>query len=154
MPLKYGYSFEILKGYEFERGNIFSEYVLKMYNLRQEYVKGHPMNLIAKLLMNSLYGKFGMRLESTIIDIYDTSTDVGELSLRKDMNIWGESIEDYVKIDDHFLIIRNTRLSIKYDEKDDLFHGQDINIAIASAITAGARVHMSIFKNNPDFNLY
>ena len=35
-----------------------------------------------------------------------------------------------------------------------MFHGQDINIAIAAAITAGARVHMSIFKNNPEFNLY
>jgi len=30
----------------------------------------------------------------------------------------------------------------------------EINIAIASAITAGGRVHMSIFKNNPLFNLY
>jgi hypothetical protein len=30
----------------------------------------------------------------------------------------------------------------------------DINIAIGSAITAGARVHMSQFKNNPLFNLY
>ena len=27
-------------------------------------------------------------------------------------------------------------------------------MAIASAITAYARVHMSQFKNNPDFNLY
>jgi hypothetical protein len=35
-----------------------------------------------------------------------------------------------------------------------MYHGQDINIAIASAITAGARVHMSYFKNNPNINLY
>lgn len=35
-----------------------------------------------------------------------------------------------------------------------LYHGQDINIAIASAITAGARVEMSFFKNNPNFKLY
>jgi len=28
------------------------------------------------------------------------------------------------------------------------------NIAIASAITAYARIHMSQFKNNPDYNLY
>ena len=45
-------------------------------------------------------------------------------------------------------------MSLKYDEKEDMYHGQDINIAIASAITAGARVHMSLFKNNPLFNLY
>jgi len=152
--VKYGYTFEILHGYQFETGNIFENYVLKMYNLRQEYDKSNAMNLIAKLLMNSLYGKFGMKLDSTEIDMYDTSTEEGENTLRKMMDIWGETIEDYVKIDNHYLIIRNTRLSIKYNEKEDMYHGQDINIAIASAITAGARVHMSYFKNNPLFNLY
>lgn len=35
-----------------------------------------------------------------------------------------------------------------------LFHGLDINTAKASAVTAGARVHMSLFKKNPNFNLY
>lgn len=152
--MKYGYTFEILKGYEFNKGNIFEEYVLKMYNLRQEYIKGHPMNLIAKLLMNSLYGKFGMKLVSTEILMYDYSTDEGQKSLHEDIDCWGLSIQDFVKIDDYFLIIRNTRLSYKYNEELDMFHGQDINIAIASAITAGARVHMSYFKNNPDFRLY
>jgi hypothetical protein len=31
-----------------------------MYLLRLTYDKSNPMNLIAKLLMNSLYGRFGM----------------------------------------------------------------------------------------------
>jgi hypothetical protein len=35
-----------------------------------------------------------------------------------------------------------------------LYHGQDINIALASAITGAARVFMSVFKNNPNFTLY
>jgi len=48
----FGYTFEILKGYEFQKGYIFKEYVEKMYNLRLEYAKNHPMNLIAKLLIN------------------------------------------------------------------------------------------------------
>ena len=61
--VKYGYTFEILKGYQFETGDLFSEYVNRMYNLRLQYDKGTPMNLIAKLLMNSLYGKFAMKLE-------------------------------------------------------------------------------------------
>jgi hypothetical protein len=30
----------------------------------------------------------------------------------------------------------------------------NVNVAIASAITAYARIHMSQFKNNPNFNLY
>jgi DNA polymerase elongation subunit (family B) len=30
----------------------------------------------------------------------------------------------------------------------------NVNVAIAAAITAYARIHMSQFKNNPNFNLY
>lgn len=59
--IKYGYQFEILRGYQFETADIFSEYLYRLYNLRLQYSKGTPMNLIAKLLMNSLYGKFGMK---------------------------------------------------------------------------------------------
>lgn len=39
-------------------------------------------------------------------------------------------------------------------EDVDNFHGLEVNIAIASAITAGARMWMSTFKNNPNFNIY
>jgi hypothetical protein len=45
-------------------------------------------------------------------------------------------------------------MSHKYNEELDIYHGQDVNIAIAAAITACARVHMSQFKNNPNFKLY
>jgi DNA polymerase type B, organellar and viral len=153
--IKFGYQFEILNGYQFETGNIFKEYIFKMYNLRQEYDKSHAMNLIAKLLMNSLYGKFGMKLESTEIVMYDTSTEEGNSNLHKDIKINGEAIQDYINIDKIFyLIIRKSSIPLHHDKELDMYHGQDINIAIASAITAGARVHMSIFKNNPDFNLY
>ena len=52
--------------------------------------------------------------------------------------------------------IRNsyTGGAVDFNKSEDLFHGSDTSVAIASAITAGARIHMSIFKNNPDFNLY
>jgi hypothetical protein len=153
--IKYGYQFEILNGYQFDKGNIFKEYVLKMYNLRLQYDKTDAMNLIAKLLMNSLYGKFGMKLESTKIVMYDTSTEYGYEELQEDIKLYGESIQDYVNIDKIFyLIIRDSFISLKYDKEEDMYHGQDINIAIAAAVTGGARVHMSCLKNNPDFNLY
>lgn len=152
--MNYGYTFEILKGYEFKKGNIFKEYIERLYNLRLQYSKGHPMNLIAKLLMNSLYGKFGMKLEFTEISIYDTSTDEGKDFFEEMLDQYQETIHDYIKIGNKYLIVRNSLFPLKYNEELDKYHGQDINIAIASAITAGARVHMSKFKNNPDFNLY
>ena len=95
-----------------------------------------------------------MKLETTVVEMYDTSTDL-RLEIFKDtLDALGESILDYIKIDKTYVILKDSRLSMKYDEKEDMYHGADVNVAVASAITAGARVHMSIFKNNPVFNLY
>ncbi|OAX30510.1 hypothetical protein K503DRAFT_705180, partial [Rhizopogon vinicolor AM-OR11-026] len=41
-----------------------------------------------------------------------------------------------------------------YDESKDLYHGLDVNIAIAAAVTAGGRLWMAQFKNNPNYKLY
>jgi hypothetical protein len=152
--MKYGYQFEILKGYQFERGNIFKDYIEKMYNLRLQYIKGHPMNLIAKLLMNSLYGKFGMKLENTLVEMYDTSNEF-EFELFKDvLDVYGLTLQDFIQIDNHYIIVRNSMIDISYNEIEDMFHGLDVNIAIASAITAGGRMWMSVVKNKHDCNLY
>jgi hypothetical protein len=59
-------------------------------------------------------------------------------------------------------IVLGDKVLIKHrSEKTDLrtlLYGNvethNVNIAIASAITAYARIHMSQFKNNPDFKLY
>ena len=152
--MKLGYTFEILKGYQFEKGYIFKDYVLKMYNLRMEYAKTHPMNLIAKLLMNSLYGKFGMKLDTTRIEMFDTSNEMENSIFNELLEVSGETLQDFIQIDSHFITVRKSILSYKYNEEDDMFHGLDVNIAIASAITAGARMWMSVFKNNPLFNLF
>ncbi len=58
---KYGYKFEILWGYVFDKGKIFNDYVETMYNFRLKYPKTDPMNLISKIHLNSLYGRFGMK---------------------------------------------------------------------------------------------
>ena len=154
--VRFGYQFEILRGYEFKMGFIFKDYVNKMYNLRLEYDKSHPMNLIAKLLMNSLYGKFGMKLESTIIEMFDTSNEIENDLLQKMVNTYGMTIQDFIKIDNKLLTVRNSVNNCVYynDDEVDTYHGVDVNIAIASAVTAGGRMWMSLFKNNPNFNLY
>ena len=150
--MKFGYEFEIIRGYQFELGDIFSTYIEKLYNLRLQYGKGTPMNLIAKLLMNSLYGKFGMSLEKTQVEIYDT-TDKADLELFNEMLISLEyTVSDYIKIDNFYVMVRKTAPELSND--DQPYHGVDVNIAIASAITAGARMWMSQFKNNPNYKLY
>jgi hypothetical protein len=152
--IKYGYKFKVISGYEFKQGNLFSEYVNKMYNLRIQYDKSHPMNYIAKLLLNSLYGKFGMNTSRTVVEIHDCSSEESKMDFLKLLDIFGESISDYIQIGDKFIIIRDSLSHINYDEEGDLYHGLNVNIAIASAVTSYARVYMSSFKNNPNFNLY
>lgn len=111
-------------------------------------------NLIAKLLMNSLYGKFGMKVESTVVEIFNTSNET-ELSLFKEMlDVCGETLQDFIKIDHLYVTVRKSLQNYNYTEEEDMFHGLDVNIAIASAITGGARMWMSTLKNNPNFNLY
>ena len=152
--IKKGYTFEIIRGYQFDTGDIFSEYVERMYNLRLEYPKTHPMNLIAKLLMNSLYGKFGMRLEITKVEMFNCTNDLEIKQFKEMLQKYGTTVQDYVKLDETFVIIRNALADIIYNDELDMYHGQDINIALASTITAGARVFMSAFKNRTNFKLY
>jgi len=125
-----------------------------MYNFRLEFEKGHPMNLIAKLLMNSIYGKFGMKMDVTRVDIFDISDDLRIQEFKEKLEVFKETILDYIKLDQHIVIVRDSIVDLRYNEGEDMYFGLDVNIALASAITAGARVHMSIFKNNPDFKLY
>jgi hypothetical protein len=150
--MKFGYTFEILRGYQFDRANIFEGYVNKMYTLRKDYPNGHAMNLIAKLLMNSLYGKFGMKVERTKVDIFNLNTEAGKLAMKELLDRAGESVQDFIELEDNkYVFIINT-LSNVFNE--DSYHGSDVNIAIASTITAGARVHMSTFKNSDTYKLY
>jgi DNA polymerase type B, organellar and viral len=154
--IKFNYQFEIIKGYQFEKGNIFKEFIDTMYQLRLEYPVGHPMNLIAKLMMNSLYGKFGMKDQFSVVEIFKIKDKNDKKAFRKLVDLWGNSIQDWIVLEDHLVVIRDKVLDLKTDPEDAAysFGGTEINIAIASAITAYARSFMSYFKNNPEFHLY
>jgi hypothetical protein len=150
--VKYGYTFEIFKGYEFNKADIFSKYINKMFNLRLQYPKGDAMNLTAKLLLNSLYGKFGMKIENTMVEIFNLNTEAGKLALKNLLDTAPNSVKDFIEFDSNkYLFVKDTIAGIL---NEDSYHGSDVNIAIASTITAGARIFMSAFKNNPLYNLY
>lgn len=143
--VKYGYKFNILSGYTFERKNLFKDYVNTLYNLRIKYPSTDPLNFIAKILLNSLYGRFGMDDNFSDIKIIhkDYITDFE--------NKFMKLISNRTELEDYYLIeIKDSDEIIVDNEKST----HNINVAIASAITAYARVHISQFKNNPDFILY
>jgi hypothetical protein len=142
--IKLGYKIEILWGYTFEKENIFKDYVDNLYYLKSEHPKTHPLSYIAKILLNSLYGRFGMDDNFTNINIIhkDYYSDFE--------NKFFDQIEDKIDLGEYVLIFYNTTDLNKEEDKST----HNVSIAIAAAITAYSRIHMSIFKNNPKINLY
>lgn len=146
--INFGYKFEILWGYKFERKNIFKDYVETLYNLRLQYPKSNPLNLIAKLLLNSLYGRFGMIDSFPNIDIMDVSDFI------KFEELFSDDIIDFVQLDNKIMVIYRSNQKNINTLLDGHKESHNVSIAIASAITAYARIHMSQFKNNSDYNLF
>lgn len=65
---KLGYKIKVLEGYYFtDKKPYFAEFIDFLWHIRQKYAKNTPQNLIAKLIMNSSYGKFILRLDKSNI---------------------------------------------------------------------------------------
>jgi hypothetical protein len=144
--MKFGYKFEILRGYTFERKNIFKEYITDLYKIKKASNKDDPMYLISKLLMNSLYGRFGMN------EILINHKIINEIKLNYYIDNF--SISEIIPL-------KNNKILISYFDINELQNimlsnktYSNISIGIASAISAYARIHMSKFKNNSDYNLF
>jgi hypothetical protein len=149
----FGYKFTILKGYLFKSDYIFKDYVEDLYNLRLQYDKSNPMNYTAKLLLNSLYGRFGMD------DIFNRLAIVHQKELKEieqNFNITSVTfLSNTSKKGDQYLVSFNDPEDRIITKMDGYNETHNVNIAIASAVTAYARIHMSQFKNNPSLpNLY
>ena len=56
-----GYKIEIMEGYIFQKRNIFKKHINKLYEIKKASKSGSVDYITSKLLMNSLYGKFGQR---------------------------------------------------------------------------------------------
>nr|UHB41847.1 DNA polymerase [Butyriboletus roseoflavus] len=102
------------------------------------------MYLIAKLLLNSLYGKFGMTDDlgnHVIVDtnkldkIIETKDKITTLELDEDLYL-----VSYHDIDENKLMNDYTNFVI--------------SVGVASAITAYSRIQMSHFKNLPNNKMY
>lgn len=63
MAIKYGYKITVLEGYTFKKAIIFNKYAADMFQIKQSHDSSHPMYLISKLLLNSLYGRFGLIID-------------------------------------------------------------------------------------------
>jgi len=98
--------------------------------------------------MNSLYGRFGMIDSFPIIKIIDKNDIFDFIDKYADDGI------KFIELDDKIMVIYKTH----QDEVNTMLDGNkqihNVSVIIASAITAYARIHMSYFKNNPNFKLF
>ena len=141
--LNFGYQFEIIRGYLFERQNIFNKFINDLYKFRMEFPKSNPLNLVAKLIMNSHYGRYGMPAimpeTKVVIDI--------------DNSLLNENITEIANLKYTKVIQYITEERIRKLEIDPSLAG-NVSIGISAAITAYGRIVMSKLKNNPDMTLY
>ena len=131
------YEISIKNGYLFHFEYIFKDFVDDVFKLRQSYAKDHPMNLVCKLILNSLYGRFGMRL---INNIQKFLSKQDFFKLTEDSNC---EIEDFLDLGENGFFVNYIDNNIKNND-------HKVCVAIASAVTAYGRVAMSIFKKIPD----
>jgi hypothetical protein len=132
--IKFGYLFEVLEGYIFKAEDLFSKYIEKLYNMKATSPKNSPKYQIAKLLLNSLYGRFGM---APIMNHSEIVQKQNMDIIIRDIGI--ENIISEIPLGYQSLIVLN----------DEFVDEMQINVAIALCVTANARVDMSVFKNNP-----
>lgn len=90
----------------------------------------------------------------TRVELFNANNNLDMERLHNIINIEGESFKDIVQMEDIYLTIRRDTSIYVNELFDTAYQNIDINIGIASAVTAGGRITMSLVKNNPNFNLY
>jgi hypothetical protein len=147
--LKYGYQFKVLRGYLFDKGYIFKDYVEDLYKIKQSVSKDDPMYAISKLLLNSLYGRFGMNY-NTLVSKHVIIYNVLSYQLL-DKHI----INDIIELDNDQILVsyvpRDVDEILNLEYFDNIKF--NISIGIAAAVTACARIHMSQFLGDKSLNV-
>ena len=142
LALAYGYEIEVIEGYTFDKAIVFDKYAADMFHIKQSHESSHPMYLISKLLLNSLYGKFGMTIDlmdNNIVDAQSLSDFIGENNIVDGIDLGnGKSILSSLKV---------------RDLNSDITK-MNVSIGIAAAITAYARMHMQEYLQNKDYKVY
>lgn len=135
-----GYEVEVLYGYHFDKKKIFNKFVNALYQMRLNYDKSDPRNLAAKLILNSLYGRFGMSIYTKTYKIIDYINDVFDGNEPFiDYFDWGSvGLYQFDKVNN----CSNSKASM------------NVSISIASAVTAYARICIHKFKLIAGEHLY
>lgn len=162
--INYGYSMKVEFGYQFERGeDLFRSFIEKHYEIKKNAKEGVSRKN-AKLMLNSLYGKFGMKDINSKIKIVDRKK-AKQLYKNYNYSVFAELSEDKVLIKYSSRISENIRLMFKNYDDDEIKlinssnfskiglgkkRGVPSSVHIAAAIAAYSRILINKFKNIPN----
>lgn len=141
---KLGYKIIPLRGYLFEKKHTpFESFVTSLFGKRQEAKKtgNEAMAFGYKLLMNSLYGRFGINPKSTITEICNKERH--DLLLKRDNFVSGNMLSEHYYIASYISNAGNVA--------DSGWNPPRISaVQISAAITACSRIHMYKYISRPD----
>jgi hypothetical protein len=145
---KLGYQITLIKGYEFTKTDLFSNYVNHFYEIKK-HSSGVERNM-AKLQLNNLYGYFGRKQIGLITTNVKNSelTDIMSTRVVKSItpiNSEYSTVLSYSNIN-HSLI---EKLNVDFHRIGSPQHYIMSNVALAAAVTSYARITMIPFKINP-----
>jgi hypothetical protein len=137
--IKHGYSFTFVEGYLFEKSYIFADFIDALYKIKTEVDESDPWYYISKLIMNSLYGRFGLNPEG--IEVLVVSAEEASKIIQN------KEILDHVE-----LLSGNVLLT--YEKDEDEFDNINISVPISSAIAAYSRITMSDYLTKYSEHIY
>jgi hypothetical protein len=129
----------IKEGYLFDSKIIFKSYIEQLFTLRKSVLKDHPLNQICKILMNSLFGRMGLRQELIEYNFMN-NIEIEKFSLN---NV---SIKDIIEFKDSE---KSLVVTMKNNEEVEL----KSSVSIAAAISAYARMEMSTLLLDESLNI-
>jgi len=140
-----GYRIIPLSGYLFEKMNSspFGSFVSTIFEKRQDAKRtgNDAMSYIYKILMNSLYGRFGINPKCTITEVCDLDR-YNHLTKKSDFILAD-------KLSEHYYIV--TYWSNTGQVSDSDWSPPRISaVQLAAAVTACARIHMYPYISRPD----
>ena len=147
----YGYNIKVLYGYKFDKSeNIFNSFITNYFNIKAGLSNINMDRTTAKLLINSLYGRLGMKPYQDIIEIVDSNKAKDILSKY--------NVKEQYNLTDKLEFIRyeNTPIS-GFEElygKDEYLNFMldcdskniSVNQSLPSAIAITAYARMYMFK--------
>ena len=145
LAIRYGYKIEVLESYIYERGkDVFKDYVIHMANIKERSVGA--MREIHKLLLNTPYGRMGMKNDRDVIKLV-SKKEFQDLELRYNITYYKEIDEDkvLVKYGKYADKLKCEQSDIDYEAEMQKFLDTD-NVnnspAIASAVASWSRIIM------------